>query len=116
MANAIKVERELFETKEGKKYFAYYINATVRNTEVKVQVVPPDLGGYKVLEIVYNGEKEAEFVVTPYRFEADDGHIIEGNTFKVVTTDENGQIYECPVQPARKSDKSLLDMLIRENA
>ena len=37
-------------------------------------------------------------------------------SYPVVTTDENGQIYECPVQPARKSDKSLLDMLIRENA
>lgn len=115
MANVIKVERELFE-KNGKSYYAYYINGVVRGIEVKVQVVPPDLGGYKVLDIVYNGEMEAELSIVPFKFAADDGHVIEGNTFKVVSTDENGEIYECPVQPARKSDKSMLDMLIKANA
>lgn len=115
MANVIKVERELFE-KNGKSYYAYYINGTVRGVDIKAQVVPPDLGGYKVLEIVYNGAMEAELVIVPFKFAADDGHVIEGNTFKVVSTDENGEIYECPVQPARKSDKSMLDMLIRANA
>lgn len=115
MANVIKVERELFE-KNGKSYYAYYINGKVRNTEVKAQVVPPDLGGYKVLDIVYDGANEAELVVVPFKFAADDGHVIEGNTFKVVSTDENGEIYECPVQPARKSDKSMLYMLIKANS
>ncbi len=115
MKNVIKVERELFE-KNGKSYYSYFIKGIVRNTEVKVQVVPPDLGGYKVLEIVYNGEMEAELVVVPFKFAADDGHVIEGNTFKVVSTDENGEIYECPIQPARKSDKSMLEMLLRANA
>ncbi len=40
MANVIKVERELFE-KNGKSYYAYYINGVVRGIEVKVQVIPP---------------------------------------------------------------------------
>lgn len=115
MANIIKVERELFE-KKGKGYYSYYIKGKIRNIEVKVQVVPPDLGGFKVLEIVYNGEMEAELSIVPFKFAADDGHIIEGNTFKVVSTDENGEIYECPVQPARKSDKTLLNMLIKAKA
>lgn len=112
MANVIKVERELFE-KNGKSYYAYYINGKVRNTEVKAQVVPPDLGGYKVLDIVYNGANEAELAVVPFKFAADDGHVIEGNTFKVVSTDENGEIYECKVKPFRDSDKTLLNMLLR---
>ena len=115
MANVIKFKRELFE-KNGNSYYAYYINGKVRNTEVKAQVIPPDLGGYKVLDIVYDGETQAELVVVPFKFAADDGHVIEGNTFKVVSTDENGEFYECPVQPARKSDKSMLDMLIKANS
>ncbi len=115
MANKIKVERELFE-KNGKSYYAYYINGTVRGVDLKAQVIPPDLGGYKLLEIVYNGANEAELEVVPYKFAADDGHVIEGNTFKVVSTDENGEIYECPVQPARRSDKGMLDLLIKANA
>lgn len=115
MANAIKVEKEPYE-KEGKSYNAYVIHGKVKNTEVRAQVIPPDFGGYQVLDIVYDGTQEAELVVTPFKFTADDGHVIEGYTFKVVTTDENGEIYECPVQPARRSDKTLLNMLVRANS
>ena len=107
----ILVEREIFEKGE-KSYSSYYIKGNIRGKEVKVQVIPPDFGGYKVLDIVYNGAMQAELVITPYKMKTDDGQTIEGNTFKVVSCDEDGTIYECPVKPARGSDKSLLKMLI----
>jgi hypothetical protein len=108
----IKVEREIFEKGE-KSYSSYYIKGEVRGKQVKVQVIPPDFGGYKVLDIVYNGDNEAELQLTPYKFTTDDGQVLEGNTFKIVSFDEDGTIYECPVKPARSSDKSLLKMLLR---
>ena len=108
----IKVEREIFEKGE-KSYSSYYIKGEVRGKQTKVQVVPPDLGGYKVLDIVYNGEMEADLVLTPFKMKTDDGQTIEGNTCKVVSYDEDGTVYECPVKPARSSDKSLLKMLLR---
>ena len=51
-ANKIMVERETFE-KDGKTYFSYFIKGKIRGKEVRVAVVPPDKGGYSVLDIVF---------------------------------------------------------------
>lgn len=66
--NNVFVERETFET-NGKSYFTYFVRGNVRGKDVKACVVPPDLGGYAVLDIVFNGEKSAELVSTPLRNE-----------------------------------------------
>lgn len=111
--NKIMVERESYE-KNGKNYFAYYINGKVRGTDVKVKVVPPDMGGYTVLDIVYNGEKAVELSLTPFGFKDEKtGREISGNTYSVKSYDENGDVYECKVKPFRDSDKTLLNMLLR---
>lgn len=114
MANKkIMVERETYE-KNGKSYFAYYINGKVRGIDVKVKVVPPDNGGYTVLDIVYNGAKAIELSLTPFAFKDEKtGREISGMTYSVKSFDENGDVYECKVKPFRLSDKSLLDMLLR---
>ncbi len=108
----ITVEREIFE-KGDKSYSSYYIKGNLRGKNVKAQVIPPDFGGYKVLDIVYNGGNEAELQLTPYKFTTEDGQVLEGNTLKVVSYDEDGTVYECPVKLARGSDKSLFKMLVR---
>ena len=38
----------------------------------------------------------------------------KGNSYVVHSVDEDGRVYECPVKPARTSDKSLLNMLLAE--
>ena len=110
--NSLKVTREEYE-KNGKVYSAYYIYGKLRGRDVKVQVIPPDIGGYKMLEVVFNGAKEAELVSVPYKFKTDDGSVLEGNTFKVQSFDEAGNLYECGVKPARASDKAILTALLR---
>lgn len=111
--NKVMVERETFE-KNGKSYFSYFIKGTIRGKEVKVAVVPPDKGGYAVLDIVFGNEMKAELVVNPYEIkDAETGNVIKGNTYAVKTTDENGESYECSIKPYRNSDKSLLNMLMR---
>ena len=42
------------------------------------------------------------------------GNIIKGNTYGIRTVDENGEVYECKVKPFRDSDKTLLNMLLRQ--
>ena len=42
------------------------------------------------------------------------GKIIKGNTYGIRTVDENGEVYECKVKPFRDSDKTLLNMLLRQ--
>lgn len=109
----ILVERETYE-KNGKSYFSYFVKGYVRGKEVKAGVVPPDVGGYTVLDIVFADAMAAELVLKPYEMKDEaTGNIIKGNTYYVRSVDEDGLIYECQVKPARKSDKALMDMLLR---
>ena len=111
--NKIMVERETFE-KNGKTYFSYFIKGNIRGKDIKVAIVPPDRGGYAVLDIVFGNEMQAELVVNPYEIKDDaTGNVIKGNTYAVRTIDENGETYECNVKPFRNSDKMLLNMLMR---
>lgn len=112
----IMVERETYE-RNGKSYFAYYINGKVRGIDVKVKVVPPDNGGYTVLDIVYFGAKAVELSLTPYEFKDEKtGREISGTTYSVKSFDEDGEVYECKVKPFRDSDKTILNMLLRKAA
>ena len=109
----IIVENEPYEYK-GKTYDAYYVKGIVRGKEVKAQVVPPDKGGFVVLDIVFDGALSVELALTPYEFKDEKtGKEISGTTYSVKSVDENGEIYECKVKPFRDSDKTLLNMLLR---
>ena len=108
----IKVERDTYE-KNGKTYFSYFIRGNVRGKDVRAAVIPPDRGGYTVLDIVFGDAMEAELVVTPFEMKDEaSGRIISGNTYAVRSVDENGEVYECKIKPSRASDKSLIGMLL----
>ena len=110
----IFVERDTFEM-NGKTYFSYFIKGTVRGKEVRVGIIPPDRGGYTVLDIVFGNEMKAELTLTPYEIKDEStGRVVKGNTYGVKTVDEEtGEVYECKVKPSRESDKTLLNMLLR---
>lgn len=115
MANKIMVERETYE-KNDKVYYSYFIKGNIRGKEVKIQVAPPnrdtDKGGYAVLDVVFGDAMEAELVINPYEIKGDDGRVVKGNTYLVRSYDEDGRVYECPIKPARSSDKNFLNMLL----
>ncbi len=112
-SQTIFVERETFE-RDGKTYYSYFIKGMVRGREVRVQVSPPDNGGYAVLDIVFGGAEKAELFLTPYEIKDEKTHrVISGNTYGVRTVDEDGEVWECPIKPYRSSDKTLLQMLLR---
>lgn len=108
----IKVERETYE-KNGKTNFTYFIRGVVRGKPVRIAVVPPDFGGYTVLDIVFNDDMQADLVITPFSLKNDSGETISGNTYSVRSVDENGEVYECKIKPFRRSDKDMLNMLLR---
>ena len=113
MSNKIFVERDTYESK-GKTYYSYFIKGQIRGKDVRVAIVPPDIGGYAVLEIVFGEAMAAELVAKPFEIKDDKtGSVISGNTYMVRSEDENGMVYECNVKPFRSSDKSLLNMLLR---
>ena len=108
----IYVERETYE-KDGKEYYSYFIKGVTRGQEVSVLLSPPDIGGYKVLDIVFGKEMSAELTLTPYEMKDAKGKVVKGNTYGVRTVDEDGLVYECKIKPFRDSDKSLLNMMLR---
>lgn len=112
--NKIFVEREIYVSKKDEsEHFSYFIKGTLRGKEVKVRIVPPDFGGYTVLEIVFGDKNEAELTIAPFQIKDDAGRVtMTGNTYGVKSVDEDGKIYECKIRPFQDSDKSLLNMLL----
>lgn len=116
MENQIKVERNTYE-KDGKTYYSYFIKGNIRGRDIRVLIVPPDKGGYTVLDIVFGEEMEAELVLNPYEIKDEStGKVIKGNSYAVRTVDEDGEVYECAIKPFRASDKALLNMLLNKKA
>ncbi len=113
MDKNIVVEREMFESK-GKSYYSYFIKGTIRGKEVRVNVVPPDSGGYRVLDIVFGSEMQAKLVSSDFEItDQATGKTVSGTSYMVMSEDEDGTSYECKIKPARNSDKTLLNMLVR---
>ena len=116
MENQIKVERDTYE-KDGKTYYSYFIKGNIRGRDIRVLIVPPDKGGYTVLDIVFGEGMEAELVLNPYEIKDESmGKVIKGNSYAVRTVDEDGEVYECAIKPFRASDKALLNMLLNKKA
>ena len=77
----IFVERETFE-KNGRTFFSYFIKGVIRGKDVKVAVVPPDKGGYTVLDIVFGSDMSAELILKPYEIKDEStGRVIAGNSY-----------------------------------
>ena len=109
----VMVERETYEKNE-KTYYSYFIKGNLRGVDFRVGVQPHDIGGYTVLEIVFNGAMEAELVTKPWEIKDEKtGVVNSGMTYAVVSYDEDGTVYECAIKPARRSDKDLMNMLFR---
>ena len=90
----IKVERETYN-KDDKTYYSYYIKGEIRGREVRIAVVPPDNGGFRVLDIVFDQENSADLVLKPYEIKDERGKVLKGNSYAVVSKDKDGTEYEC---------------------
>lgn len=113
----LKVERVESVSKEnGRTYNNYYIFGNIRGVDLRVEVIPPDAGGYKVLEVVYHGAKECELRVIDREFIDGTGKKIKSRSYQVVSGEysETGEWKEfaADIMPKRKSDKALLAMLL----
>ena len=113
MGKTLFVERETYE-KNDKTYYSYFIKGVIRGKDVRVALVPPDNGGYAVLDLVFGDAEKAELFSTPFEIKDDrTGRIVKGNSYGIRTVDENGEVYECAIKPFRASYKTLLQMLLK---
>lgn len=109
------VKREKFTATDGNDYYNYALYGSVRGRDIKVDFAPEDVGGYEVLEIVFDKKDEVELIVKIGENTGSDGKKMRYNSFILRSFDEEDNFYyECPVKPSRKSDKALLTMLLRK--
>ena len=110
----LMVDRETyFSEKDNKEHFSYFIKGHLRGKDVKVRIVPPDFGGYNVLEIVFGNEDQVELTVKPFEIKDEKGRVtMQGNMYGVKSVDDDGMVYECKIKPFQDSDKALLAMLL----
>ena len=106
------IEKEPY-TKHGKKYFSHVVKGTVLGKELKATLVPPDPGGYQLLEVIIGDKPKYPLTVKPFEMTTESGEVITGNTYSVETTDAEGTVYSCKLQPLKKSDKDVLKALIK---
>ena len=107
------LEREQFKGDDGQKYWSYLVRGKARGRDVKVDFQPKDKGGYEPLDIVFNGEKTAELVMREEVMTDDSGRKTKYMVYTARTVDEDGEVWDCAVKPARDSDKSLLSMILK---
>lgn len=114
MANdkKIMVEREAFDL-NGKTCYSYFVKGTVRGREVKAQLVPQDNGGYVLLDIVFDNADTAELIIGSVSITNDKGKTETFPSYTVKNVDDNGEVFECPVKAARKTDKTKLALILR---
>ena len=107
------IEREIYVDKENQERYSYFIRGKLRGKDVKASIVPSDIGGYDVLDIVFGEEKTASLILVPYSMvDEKTGKEVSGNGYEAMNVDENGVIYKCKVKPRQASDKSLVEMLL----
>lgn len=110
------LEREQFKGDDGQKYWSYMVRGKARGRDIKVDFQPKDKGGYEPLDLVFDGAKKADLVMREEVMTDDNGRKTKYMVYTARTTDEDGEIWECGVKPARDSDKSLLAMLLKSLA
>lgn len=108
----ITVEREAFDH-NGKTCYSYFVKGTVRGREIKAQLAPQDNGGYVLLDIVFDKADTADLVIGSISITNDKGKTETFPSYTVKNVDENGEVFECPVKAARKTDKTKLAMILR---
>ena len=103
------VKRETY-VKNGKSFYAYFVKGEIKGKEIKASVIPKDIAGYALLDIIFEGRPEVDLVVTPYEMQTEQGEIISGNTYSVKTDD--GEV-ECKIKPNQPTDKTILAYLLK---
>jgi len=112
MDKKLLVQREPFEF-EGKQYYSYFVGGNVRGKDVRIKLVPPDKGGYKVLDLVFGEEMEAELSLKPYEIkDPRTGRTVKGNTY-FVSSVVDGEVLRSAIKPYQNSDKNLLELMVK---
>ena len=101
--------------KKGEKIWIYYVSGVLRGHEVQAGLLATDVGGYSLLDLVFDGTTEVPLFRKYYETTNDAGKVtFTGYQYFAVSVDEDGMSYIAQVKPSAKSDKTFLESLIQK--
>lgn len=109
------VEREIYESKDKKQYYGYFVKGEIHGRKVQADLMPKnrDFDGYEVLDIIFDIAPTAELYVHDEESETANGGKTRYTVYEVQNTDEYGITYSYKVKPRAESDKSVLNVLLQ---
>lgn len=109
------VERVKRRGTSGKVYNNYFVRGVRFGKEIQSELVPKDVGGWKVLEDMFDTTPDNRLHLDIGRSvrEGADKKLIRYNTYSVKVTDEFGEDYIQTLQANGDTNKSTLDYIIR---
>ena len=110
------VEREVFNSKDGREMYGYFVRGKIRGRDVKVDFNAKDQGGYEVLDIIFDISPTAQLTMHDEEMTNEDGTKQTYTVYEVSNTDEDGIVYSYKIKPARESDKAYLSVLLQQIA
>lgn len=118
------LQREKYTSKnDNKQYFRYFVIVTIKGRLFKTIMLPQDLDGYALLDVIFDGNETAPLYYESKEITIND-KVISQDLYSVLTHDTELDIdIECPIKPATSIDdnghkngvtcKSLLSILVQ---
>lgn len=110
----LTLERETYTGRDGNEYYGYIVRGVLRGREVKADIVPKDIGGYELLDILFDGDGEVMLTVSDEEKVDNFGNKMRYKSYAAETIDEDGTPLVCDVKPKQSSDKCYITAFINQ--
>lgn len=101
-------------TTDGRKRYYFEVRGEVRGRKVRANMLPKDVGGYQLLEIVFDEQDEVDLMVMYGNYTNDEGDKVAFHSYFAQVVDGDNY-FRCPVKPSSGSDKALLEAILGYN-
>ena len=109
------LKREQYDNKKlKKKAWHYYVEVILRGKAIEVDFVPKgsgDVGGYDLLDQIFNGRREMPLYAKDFKFENNGGEVVEGVSYECFEEVDGFELC-IGIKPSKNSDKALMDFAL----
>lgn len=115
--SGLDLRRERYRA-DGKEYWGYFVEGAILGKKKRAALSAPDKdrGGFDLLDTIFEDKKAIDIALVPYEMRDKVTNKItqKGFKFEGFTLASDGLTYCCNIKPRSPSDKSLLDVFLRQ--
>ena len=110
---ALVLEREPFVAKNGKEMYGYFVRGVVHGKEVKADFLAKDMGGYELLDLMFEINPKVDLIMREETMTDDKGNVTKYMVYEAQVVDEDGVVFTYKLKLAQESDKTYLSILMQ---